>query len=359
MQRPKRIAILASGSGTNAENIVRHAAQTPAIEVAFVLTNVRDAGVVERMHKHGISTFYVPNSIWSKHPEKVAAFMQKHEIDLVVLAGFMRKVEPALTSVYAGRMLNIHPSLLPAYGGPGMYGHHVHEAVIAAGESMSGVTVHQVTDVMDGGEIVAQQSIDVLPDDTPESLETRIHEVEYELYPRAIDLVVAQLQDIQPESEETEEQEEPPAVPATPEGAWSEALGLGYTEEELAQAKERSEDVPADTVPPQFASQPPAIPPVNPVGNPYAPQFPPQNQPPAPPMPANYLVWAVVMTVLCCMPAGVVAIIFAAQVSQRYYAGDYEGAERNSRRAQIWIIVSFVLGLLSATIISPLMGILG
>lgn len=360
MQRPKRIAILASGSGTNAENIVRHAAQSTAIEVAFVLTNVRDAGVVERMHKLGISTFYVPDSIWSKQPEKVGSFLQKHEIDLVVLAGFMRKVAPELTSLYVGRMLNIHPSLLPAYGGPGMYGHHVHEAVIAAGESVSGVTVHQVTDVMDGGEIVAQQTVDVLADDTPASLEARIHEVEYELYPRAIDMVVEQLrlQDTRHPEQEAKEQEEPPAVPvappATPEGAWSEALGLDYSDEELVAAKARNEGM-ADAVPPQYAPQPPAVPYAGSAGNPCAPQ----NRPPAPPMPKNYLIWAVVMTVLCCMPAGVVAIVFAAQVSQRYYAGDYEGAERNSRRAQIWIIVSFVLGLLSSTIISPLMGLMG
>lgn len=349
MRQPKKIAILASGSGTNAENIVRHAAQNPDMEVAFVLTNVRDAGVVERMHNHGISTFYVPNSVWAKQPEKVASFLQTHGIDLVILAGFMKKVAPEITSLYSGRMLNIHPSLLPAYGGPGMYGHRVHEAVLAAGETLSGVTVHQVSDVMDGGEIVAQQAIDVLPDDTPESLEARIHKLEYDLYPRAIDTLIEQLnqQDDMPQDTGN------PTPPSTPEAAWSDTLGLGYSHEELARATAAGQEPPAVATPPDFAPQPPAAP----SPGQYMRQTPPQN--PAPPMPKNYLVWAVVITLLCCMPAGIVAIVFAAQVSQRYYAGDYEAAERYSRRAQIWIIVSFVLGLLSSTIISPMMGLLG
>lgn len=317
-----------------------------------MLTNVRDAGVVERMHRYGINTFYVPDSVWSKQPEKVAAFLQKNEVDIVLLAGFMRKVAPELTAQYAGRMLNIHPSLLPAYGGEGMYGHHVHEAVIAAGETLSGVTVHQVTDVMDGGEIVAQQAIDVLADDTPESLEARIHQLEYELYPRALDILVEQL-----EAQQTNVETAEVVPPPTPEGAWSEALGLGYSEQDLADALARNEA--QDTVPPGYTPQPPAVPGPNPPAVAPPTPFVPQEPTSVPPMPKNYLVWAVIITIFCCIPAGIVAIIFAAQVSQSYYAGDYEGAERNSRRAQIWIIVSFVLGLLSSTIISPLMGLLG
>ena len=182
----KKIAILASGSGTNAENIVRLFHEGNKIRVVHVLANRQKAGVHERMQKLGVPTEYVPNSVWENEAYKVVDILQSKEVDLVVLAGFMRKIDSAIINAYKGRIINIHPSLLPAHGGKGMWGHHVHEAVIAAGDKQSGVTVHYVTDEIDGGEIIMQQAIDLVEGETAESLEAKIHPVEYDLYPRAI-----------------------------------------------------------------------------------------------------------------------------------------------------------------------------
>ncbi len=189
----KRIAIFASGSGTNAENIARVFRSNPEIGVSLVATNRKNAGVIGRMQPFGLETVYVPNHVWDESPEEVVAILHENKVDLIVLAGFMHFVSPVIVNAYRGRILNIHPSLLPAYGGKGMWGHHVHEAVIAAGERLSGVTVHHVTEQMDSGEIVMQQSVEVLPDDTPTTLESKIHAIEYALYPKAIEKIIAQL----------------------------------------------------------------------------------------------------------------------------------------------------------------------
>ena len=187
------IAILASGAGSNAENIARHFRDCGDASVAIVLSNKPGALVHGRMAALGIGSMTFPNETWDAEPQTVIDCLRNHGIDLVVLAGFLRKIHPDIVSAYRGRILNIHPSLLPAYGGKGMYGHRVHEAVIAAGETRSGATVHYVTDVMDEGEIVMQQSIPVLPGDTAASLEERIHDLEFDLYPRAIDVVIRRI----------------------------------------------------------------------------------------------------------------------------------------------------------------------
>lgn len=187
------IAILASGTGSNAENIARHFRDRGDARVAIVLSNKAGALVHGRMATLGIGSMTFPNETWDAEPQTVIDCLRAHGIDLVVLAGFLRKIHPDIVSAYRGRILNIHPSLLPAYGGKGMYGHRVHEAVIAAGETRSGATVHYVTDVMDEGEIVMQQSIPVLSGDTAASLEERIHDLEFDLYPRAIDAVIRRI----------------------------------------------------------------------------------------------------------------------------------------------------------------------
>lgn len=180
------IAILASGSGSNAENIVRFFHSGHDVRVAVVLSNRSDAGVHDRMNRLGVETITLGNDIWSTHPAEVIAELQARDIELVVLAGFLRKIHPDIVTAYQGRMLNIHPSLLPAYGGKGMYGHHIHEAVIAAGERESGVTVHFVSNEMDKGRIIVQERVTISDDETPDSLEEKIHHLEYNIYPRAI-----------------------------------------------------------------------------------------------------------------------------------------------------------------------------
>lgn len=340
----KHIAIFASGSGTNAENIARLFHQGNRIRVAVVLSNKKNAGVHARMEALGVPTVYHPNSVWDNEPETILKALEPYDVDLVVLAGFMRTIRPAIIEAYKGRMINIHPSLLPAYGGKGMYGHHVHEAVIAAGEKQSGVSVHYVTPEIDGGEILMQQAVDILPDDTAETLEAKIHPVEYSLYPRAI---VAALNRI--DSENMSDKSEVCSVvenkqEKSVDAAWAEVLHLKYSEQEAEDAKRRlqvsstRDEAKTKTVLPP----PPAVPITEQPAAKSAGQ------------PKSHLVAAIVVTILCCTLPGIIAIVYSASVSSRIAAGDMQGAEKASRRAEGWIIASFVLGLLSATLYLPL-----
>lgn len=351
----KNIAILASGSGTNAENIARFFNNGNRIRVAMVITNRKNAGVIERMKPLGVDVEYVPNRVWDEAPERIVEMLQFRGIDLVVLAGFMHYVSPVIINAFPNRVINIHPSLLPAYGGKGMWGHHVHEAVMAAGEKKSGVTVHYVDEEFDSGEILMQQEVEIYPDDTAETLEARIHKAEYELYPRAIAAAVRRL-DANDEPGVGEaavaveaapvSPSEPPAVPKSVEEEWADVLKVKYD--------------------PASATVPPPVPGGSQIRQTVAPQEPQRRQqfqqPVAaagaegerPAMPPTFLLWSVLCTICCCFPPGIAAIIFSMMVSSRYHNGDYEGAARASRMAEIWIIVSFVLGVLSASLYIPL-----
>ena len=141
----KKIAIFASGSGSNAENIIQYFAQKPQFCVKSVFCNVPDAYVLERAKKYRIPSF-VFNREEFRNPDKVFRQLQEQEIDFIVLAGFLWLMPSFITAAWPNKIVNIHPALLPAYGGKGMYGHHVHEAVIAAGEKESGITIHYVND---------------------------------------------------------------------------------------------------------------------------------------------------------------------------------------------------------------------
>ncbi len=337
----KKIAILASGSGTNAENIVRFFNEGNKIRVEVVLTNRQNAGVIDRMSALGIDTEYIPNRVWDEAPERIVELLQFRGIDLVVLAGFMHYVSPVILNAFPGRVINIHPSLLPNYGGKGMWGHHVHYAVVNAGETESGVTVHYVTEEFDAGEILMQERIPVLPDDTPETLESRIHKVEYDLYPRAIVAALRRLAPQEPTDPSINPQ--PPAIPKSVEEEWAETLKMKYD--------------------PEKASVPPPIPHTTPKSHlgAVAPgvvaaqtvsiKFNSENQEPMPP---TYLLLSVLVTLCCCFLPGIAAIVFSTMVSSRYHSGDIEGARRASRQAEIWIIVSFVLGVISASLYVPL-----
>ena len=185
----KKIAILASGSGTNAENIVRLFHEGNKIRVVHVLANRQKAGVHERMQKLGVPTEYIPNSVWENEAYKVVDILQSKEVDLVVLAGFMRKIDSEIINAYKGRIINIHPSLIPSFCGDGFYGLKVHEAALEKGVKVTGATVHFANEVCDGGPIILQGAIDVLDTDTPETLQKRVMEqVEWKLLPKAVSL---------------------------------------------------------------------------------------------------------------------------------------------------------------------------
>ena len=186
------IAIFASGSGTNAEQIIRYFAHSETARVTLLLSNREDAYALTRARTLGVETIVFDRSTF-RESDRIPHLLAEHKIDFLVLAGFLWLLPTALVQAYSGRILNIHPSLLPAYGGKGMYGNRVHQAVIEAGEKESGITIHRVDEIYDNGAIVAQYKLKVLPDDTPETLAARIHELEYTHYPRVIEQEIRKL----------------------------------------------------------------------------------------------------------------------------------------------------------------------
>jgi phosphoribosylglycinamide formyltransferase-1 len=186
-----RLAVLVSGGGSNFQAILDAAAAGRlAARVVLCVSSRPDAGALERARRHGVPTAILsaPREDEDGVAREMLDLLSTHDVDFVALAGFMRRVPPAVVRTFRNRMLNIHPALLPAFGGAGMYGRRVHEAVIASGTSRSGATVHLVDDEYDTGPIVLQDSVPVLPDDTPESLAARVLDVEHRLYPEALDL---------------------------------------------------------------------------------------------------------------------------------------------------------------------------
>lgn len=187
----KNLVIFASGSGSNAENIIQYFAPKPEIRVKKIYCNVPDAYVLERAKKHGIPTVIFDREAL-RNPEKTLRQLQNEPTDLIILAGFLWLLPPCITAAYPERIVNIHPALLPNYGGKGMYGHRVHEAIIAAGEKESGITIHYVNDRYDQGTPIFQAKCPVYPSDTPDDLAARVHELEYLHFPRVIEDLLSQ-----------------------------------------------------------------------------------------------------------------------------------------------------------------------
>ena len=185
-----RLAIFASGSGTNAEEFFRYFNHHPFIKIVALLSNNPDAFALKRADNQGI-----PINVFSKNSfyksDETLKYLRIKEISHIVLAGFMWLVPENIINGYKNRIYNIHPALLPKYGGKGMYGDIVHRAVIENGESYSGITIHYVNNKFDEGKIIFQEKCPVLHDDKPESLAVRIHQLEYAHYPRVIEEVIS------------------------------------------------------------------------------------------------------------------------------------------------------------------------
>lgn len=185
-----RIAIFASGNGSNAENIVNYFQNKGKDEeVALIICNRREAGVYDRGERLGVPVLYVPKSEIN-NKNRIHDLLKEYDVNFIVLAGFMLMVPDFLLKEYPDRIINIHPSLLPKYGGKGMHGHHVHEAVVAAGEKESGITIHYVNEFCDEGEIIFQAKTEVLPTDSAADVEAKIHKLEKEFFPVIIDKVI-------------------------------------------------------------------------------------------------------------------------------------------------------------------------
>jgi phosphoribosylglycinamide formyltransferase-1 len=181
------VAIFASGEGTNAENLFKYFANDTRVRIKLVITNNEEAGVVAKAHQYKKTVQIVSKEALEKYSNQLVEFLKLENIDLIVLAGFLLKVPLEFIRAFPNRIINIHPSLLPKYGGKGMYGKRVHEAVLANREKQSGITVHYVNEVYDEGEILLQASCDVDEQDTPESLGAKVRQLEFECLPKAIE----------------------------------------------------------------------------------------------------------------------------------------------------------------------------
>ncbi|MFW6389255.1 MAG: phosphoribosylglycinamide formyltransferase [Marinilabiliaceae bacterium] len=181
----KNIVLFASGSGTNAENIALFFRTLPDAEVSCILSNRADAGVLEKARKLNIETKVFDREMFFKS-QQVLDFLLDRNPDLIVLAGFLWLVPGHIVEAFPRRIVNIHPALLPKYGGKGMYGERVHQAVIDNGEKETGITIHYVNEEYDDGDIIFQARCPVEPGDTPESLAKKVHELEYKHYPQVI-----------------------------------------------------------------------------------------------------------------------------------------------------------------------------
>ena len=184
------IAIFVSGSGTNCENIIRYFAEKPEVNVTLVLSNKAEAYALVRAERLGVERAVMSKADFNDE-SKLMPLLRRHDVHFIVLAGFLLMVPDFLLQAFPRRIVNIHPSLLPKYGGRGMWGHHVHEAVKAAGDKETGITIHYVSEVCDAGEIIAQFRTPLTPDDTPDDIAAKVHELEQAHFPQVIEQVIA------------------------------------------------------------------------------------------------------------------------------------------------------------------------
>lgn len=190
----KNIAIFASGSGTNAENIIGYFSTKNSAKVTLVLSNRRDATVLERAARLRVPSYFFDRNKFYETGD-VLKYLISHDIDFIVLAGFLWLIPGTILEHYHKRIINIHPALLPKYGGKGMYGDRVHRAVINSGDRISGITIHFVNESYDEGDIIFQARCKVHPSDTIDSLAGRVHSLEYKHYPRIIEKMILKLND--------------------------------------------------------------------------------------------------------------------------------------------------------------------
>jgi phosphoribosylglycinamide formyltransferase-1 len=188
----KNIAILASGAGSNAQKILEHFSNRMDIAVRLIVSNKQEAGVLNIAKVASIDTFIVTRDSFYATTDLLVE-LDKRNIDFIVLAGFLWLIPPYLIQHYPDRIINIHPALLPKYGGKGMYGHFVHEAVHLAKDNHSGITIHYVNEKYDEGSIVFQERCEILPSDQPEDIAKKVQILEHLYYPTVIDQLVSSL----------------------------------------------------------------------------------------------------------------------------------------------------------------------
>ena len=188
-----RVAVLISGGGTNLQAIIDRlaAGELPHVELALVVSSRKNAGGLDKAERAGIKHIYIGKENFE---QELIALLEEHEIDIVVLAGFLKILSSDFVSRYPDRIINVHPSLIPSFCGDGFYGLRVHEAALSYGVKVTGATVHFVNEVTDGGKIIAQRAVDIKDGDTPEILQRRVmEEAEWKLLPAAVEKVAAEI----------------------------------------------------------------------------------------------------------------------------------------------------------------------
>ncbi len=184
-----RIAIFASGAGTNAEKIMQHFKVHPVVQVALVVTNNAGAGIIKIARDNGVPTLVIEKNIFLSK-DSYLNFLADRQIEWIILAGFLWKIPSAIINAYPGKIINIHPALLPKYGGQGMYGHHVHSAVIKNRERESGISIHLVDEIYDHGKIIMQAKCSVNANDDISALAKKIQALEHQYYPTVIEKTI-------------------------------------------------------------------------------------------------------------------------------------------------------------------------
>lgn len=186
-----KIAVMGSGKGSNFNSIMQNIRKggIPDAQVILVISNNSNAGILEIARSYGVPAKHLSRKLFGSEEQFVDGLIEvlnEHGANFIVLAGYMKRLPPRIIAAYRNRIINIHPALLPRHGGPGMYGMHVHESVIASGDTVSGATVHLVDEEYDHGQVVLQQNIPVAQDETPQSLAAKVLMLEHEIYPEAI-----------------------------------------------------------------------------------------------------------------------------------------------------------------------------
>ncbi|MDE5876809.1 MAG: CD225/dispanin family protein [Muribaculaceae bacterium] len=312
----KRIAILASADGLNADRLVEEFHDGNRVRIDIVLTDHEDAGVIKRLEHRGVPVTFFPRKVWDEQPVQITELLKAREIDLVVLDGFSQPVPELMASRFAGRLLKVEVT----HTGPDTL-----TLTASLSDDEAGMIIDEVFNTADD----KRAETDLVAEFYRKAVYEALHK-----------LPVANNTDTKTES--VSDTQVPPPVPVSTDREWADRLGVQYNPEKVAEVPP---PVPVGHVRTYVTQQNPQQP---------APQSP-QSPQDMPPMPPTYLLWSVLALVLCCMIPGIVAVIFSAQVSSRYYRGDIEGSRRASRMAEIWIIVSFVLGVLSATLYLPMM----
>ena len=184
------IAIFASGKGSNAEQIINYFSSSTQVKIKLIVTNNENAGIVDIANNYKKNLQLISKATLTNYAAQFVDFLKTEKVDLIILAGFLLKIPEELVNAFPNRIINIHPSLLPKFGGKGMYGKNVHEAVIAANETQSGITIHLVNEEYDKGKIILQQTCIIDQNETPLSLAKKIQELEHEFLPIAVEQIV-------------------------------------------------------------------------------------------------------------------------------------------------------------------------